>query len=75
MYVFLFFLLVKTTAKHFYVSVLETLREAGKKVLLLMAIKRGVKGRAIKQKIIFFNISFQRSKISTAIKLFGGEGG
>ena len=35
-----------------------------------------VKGRAIKEKITFFGtFFFQRSKISMAIKLEGGEGG
>ena len=49
-----------------------------KKVLLLMAGPlrgEGVKCRAIKEKIVFFNLFFQRSNISTAIKLEGGEGG
>ena len=34
----------------------------------------GVKGRAIKKKIFLFNIFFQYSKISTAIKLEGWGG-
>ena len=57
------------------------LREAAKmKVIFLMAGPLrgewgGVKGQAIKEKITFFVIFFfQSSKISTAIKLDGGEG-
>ena len=54
------------------------LREAAKKDLLLMAGPLrggGLKGRAIKEKITFFNPffpTFRRSNVPTAIKLEGG---
>ena len=52
----------------------EKLREAAKKALLLMAGPLrgggGVKGRAIKEKKLFFDLS----KISRAIKIEGGGG-
>ena len=35
-------------------------------------LRGGVKGRAIKEKITFFNLFFQSSKTSTAIMLKGG---
>ena len=53
-------------------------REAAKKVLLLMAGPfrggGGIKGQAIKEKKTFFGTFFQRSNIPTAIKLKGGRG-